>query len=123
MKKLINYLINLGHFDELQDKFLEWLTIHLPTIAQLLTTEEEKEVEIPREGLWAKMKNLFRAKEKVKVKRRRINWEGTLMHGAIMKGDAVHDIASKFLVKFMIKKSAEMNEDDFRYYLHECLQP
>jgi hypothetical protein len=32
-----------------------------------------------------------------------INWEGLLLHGALMEGKAIHDIASDCLVKFFVQ--------------------
>jgi hypothetical protein len=37
--------------------------------------------------------------------KRKINWEGLLVHGALMKGEAIFDIAKDCLVKFFLKES------------------
>lgn len=40
--------------------------------------------------------------KKIKIKRKKLNWEGLLMHGALMKGEAIHDIAKDCLTKFLL---------------------
>lgn len=61
----------------------------------------EKEVEVKVSTGWF-------SSEMVRIKRREINWEGLLMHGALMKGEAIHDIAKDCLVKFFFKTKAEI---------------
>jgi hypothetical protein len=76
-----------------------------------LTIEEEKSVVIPSVGIWNKIKNMFQPPEVVKIKRKRINWTGLLMHGALMKGEAIHDIASECMVKFVQMKASQMKRE------------
>jgi hypothetical protein len=78
---------------------------------------------VQTDGFWSKIKGFFKPKESVKVERKKFNWAGVLLQGALMRGEAMHDISSVCMVKFMICKSAEMLKDEFRNYLHESLQP
>ena len=56
-----------------------------------------------------------------------------MLQGALMKGDAIHGIANECLIKLLIKKSSEIDsqqfqegrqrEQIFEEELRECLEP
>lgn len=42
-----------------------------------------------------------------------LNYEGLLLHGALMKGDSIHNIAADCLIRFLLKKNEYSPEDPF----------
>lgn len=57
-----------------QEKVLKWVSSQVPAMGEVLAQSKEE-----------------------------INWEGLLLHGALMEGKAIHDIASDCLVKFFVQ--------------------
>ena len=120
MKSIVDAIKNMGEFPKIQDKTLEWLAAKNPAMAEIFTIEKTEEVKTP--GFWNSAKSWIGKEEKTTIKRKSFNLEGLLLHGALMKGEAIHDIAKDCLVKFFIKKQREMKKDSFKEFLKGSLK-
>lgn len=129
--KLVEAILPKERMDQVQDKLLKWLAVNSPAMAEIFTLSKEIEVVDPNRSFLNKW-NPFSSNQMVKVQSRAFNWEGLLLHGALMKGEAIHDIAKDCIVKFFVKKRLEMKNslkvegkdvDNFSFYLGECLEP
>lgn len=77
LKPIIESITSTKEWKQAEDKLLEWLAIKIPAIAEILTNYEQETVKVST--------GWFSSKE-VTVKKRRPNWEGLALHGALMKG-------------------------------------
>ena len=48
------------------------------------------------------------------------NLEGFLVHGALLKGDSVHDIGAECLIRYFLKEYYEHEEEEYRVYIDDC---
>ena len=43
-----------------------------------------------------------------------------MVHGALLKGDSVHDIGAECLIRYFLKEYYENEEEDYRVYMDDC---
>jgi hypothetical protein len=70
---------------------LAYLSVNMPSIGDILRNEDET-----------------------------LNLQGLLVKGALMKGDAVHDIGVECLIKYFLKLYYENKEEELEQLLDDC---
>ena len=103
---LLNKFSNYSKLETIEDKALEYLAAKSPAIAEILTKLGKKETVTISTKKWTNPFSWFNKSVDIQIQRKKINLEGLLLHGALMKGQAIHDIAKDCMVKFFIKKQA-----------------
>lgn len=81
MESLIKAISSTDYWGEIKEKLLNLLSAAMPAVGEMLTNESHH-----------------------------FNWQGLLMHGALMKGEAIHDIAADCLIKYLIRVKTEKGE-------------
>ena len=84
IQAIFDLVTGLKDFAFAQTKFLEYLESTSPAMAQILT-------------------NVLKNGDKT------FNYEGLLLHGALMEGTAIYNTAQDCMVRFFVKKQAEMD--------------
>jgi hypothetical protein len=97
-----------------EEKLVKYLEAVSPAMAQILKKETQSfdVVNEGNEGFFSKIKGWMYGRGHCKAKKVELNLYGLLYHGALMKGDAIHDIAAECLIKYFMQAKYVSDEQN-----------